>query len=113
MNRTALVVISIVLLVMALIGLALGGQTKLVIGDLMGSASASLLAAISPTGRNMVAGATAFIAVSIGAWLAITAHARPWILGISMLAMFPLWYLALTSASRSRGAPHAPQPRTS
>jgi hypothetical protein len=98
-------VICLGLVLLMVAGLVTGADRRIVAADALGALAAGAVALTIGLRERTPAGAPAvlLLVVAIALYLAGTAHARPWLLGLTMIATFTAGFVALTSTSRRRG----------
>jgi hypothetical protein len=90
-------------------GLLTDGDHRVIVADAIGTVAAGAAVMMArperktPTSALMVL----LLAIAVAVYLAATAHARPWVLGVTLLATFA-FALVLVGSNRRRGRNKTP-----
>jgi hypothetical protein len=102
--KTSLSLLICVLLVaLTVSGLVKGSDSRIVIADGIGALAAAAMAWFTASNRPTGVLPILLLVVAVAVYFAATAHARPWVLGLTLLGTFTLAFLSLT-----RKPPRAP-----
>jgi hypothetical protein len=111
--KTWTVTIGLGMLALAVVGLLLHADLRLVDADIIGAFVA--LAVILMGGRRgagfLAARVLALVALLVIAILSVTAHAAPWLTALTLTGAFALAFMTLVSMSRTRASDTAGRPQ--
>jgi hypothetical protein len=83
-------------------GLLTGADHRIVVADALGTAAAGVVVLMARPERKAPAGTLSvlLLAVALSVYLAATAHARPWVLSVTLIATFGLALVFLANSWR-------------
>jgi hypothetical protein len=98
-------VICVGLLILMVSGIMKGADDRIVIADGLGALIAAAVALMAGSGVPAGPGAIMLLVAVVALYLAATAHVRPWLLGVTMIAIFAAGFVSISSASRRKPGP--------
>jgi hypothetical protein len=103
------IMICLGLLLLMIIGMVTGADHRIVIADAIGALLAGRVALIARMAGRPSTGSWAVLALAFAfvVYLAVTAHTRPWVLGLTLVATFTVGFLAV---ARAGGADRGTKP---
>jgi hypothetical protein len=104
MEWKASVAIGVGMFALAIIGLMIRADMRIVEADVLGAIGASAIAVLAYRGRKAAAAVPAVAAVILAviAFLAVTSHTTPWLTALTLAGAFAFGFVAWTSMSSTR-----------